>query len=366
METLAERTRFFVEAAARAGEFWLRYARRHQQDPQALTAELDNVLQAIAAGWVYEAAWKTAADLALRFHLYMINTGQWSRWERHLLHLVEASATGASLLTEALLRRCLAEVHSRLGHWLAAVSQAEQCVTLLRQVGERQYLGRGLVDLGHHSFNLGRWQQTEELAKEAWPVVGTSGDPSVRADALILQGRVCREWGQVAESARFFQMAVELALKAGDRSRCKSASNFLGLAYLQLGRLDEALHCFWQALDAARETGDRPGQGVILLNVGEAYMQMGNPDLALGHLQTGLAITRETDNRPKEAAILFRLGKVHLALGQKDRAVRYYEQALDIARQVGDQAREAEIQEAMTAACVMERELARAANGPGT
>lgn len=350
METLAERTDFFAGAAARAGEFWLGYVRRHRQNPQALAAELDNVLQAIASSRLYKASWQLAADLALHFHPHIINMGQWACWERCLAYLLQAGTAGASLLTEALLRRCLAEVHGRLGQWPEAMSQAELCVTLLRQVEEPQHLGRGLADLGHHAFNLGHWQQTEELAKEAWAVAGAEGDPSVRADALILQGRVCQERGQASEAAHFFELAVELTQRVGEQPRHKSALNFLGLAYLQQGRTEEALPCFEQALDIARETGDRPGQGVILLNMGEACLRLARLDLALSRLQASLAITRETDNRPKEAAILFRLGQVYLALGQRDLAMRYYEQALVIAHEVGDSAREAEIRQAINSA----------------
>jgi tetratricopeptide (TPR) repeat protein len=321
-----------VHLAARACQFWLGYAQYYRQDPPALDAERDNVLQAIAAGQVYGMVWQAAADLALHFHPYMMYTGLWRPWERCLVHLLEVKGREGRPLAKALLLQAVAEVQARQGRSAEAVHWGEQAVALLRELGDPHLLARGLRDLAQIYFNLGRWEEVEALAHEVQALAKPEDEEGVLADAFILRGRVALGREQMAEAIQHFESALQVA----DRGRAKAAANFLGQVYLRQEQPDRALPHLWRALDIAQAEGDRPGQGVVLGNVGMAYLQRGRPDLALGYLEESLSLTRETDNRLVEAAILFRLGQIHLRLGQQELAMRYYEQALDIAHEVGD------------------------------
>jgi tetratricopeptide (TPR) repeat protein len=343
LETLAERQHFFLEAAARAARFWSDHVRQCQQNPHVLDAERDNILQAIAAAQIGGAVWQAAADLALAFHHYMTYTGLWRLWEQCLKYLLEAKDVDDQPLIESLLYQALAEIHFRQGRPAEAVHWAEKAVHLLEKLGDSCQLMRGLRDLAHYYFSIGRWDETRSLAQRVQALASPEDKDGVLADAFILYGQIALEQGQATEAIQQFESALEVA----DRPRIKSAANFMGLAYLADGRPDEALPCFQQALGIARAENDRPGQGVIRSNIGKAWLQSEQPDLALGYLETSLALTRETDNRPAEAATLVRLGQVHAAMARPNLAMQCFEQAIELTREFDLPSIETEIRQAV-------------------
>jgi tetratricopeptide (TPR) repeat protein len=351
MEVVAKRRQFFLGGATRAAVFWLGYVQNHQQNSHALTAERDNVLQAIATCQVYVQVWQVAADLALSFHRYMMNAGLWMMWQRCLERLLETGPQEGSLLTRAQLHLHLGEVQARQRRSMEAVSWGEQAVALMQQTGERQYLARCLASLGEWYFNLGCWSKVEELVIEARRLAGPVGDPGTLADTYIFQGRICLERSELAQARDLFLAALEVA----DAPRRKSGANFLGQVHLKLGQPAQAMSYFRQALAIAQDEGDRPGQGVILSNMGVASLQMGDTDRAQAHLEQSLIITQETDNQGMEAVALRHLGDVQWMVGNREQALHCYQRALEIACRLGDSSRKEAIQQTITQALASEK-----------
>jgi tetratricopeptide (TPR) repeat protein len=331
VETLSERKVFFLEGVERAGQFWLDFVERHQGETAALAAERDNVLQAIAACRFYAPAWRTAAELAIRFRDPMMRLGFWRLWEQCVADLLAARSDDCSLEIEAQLQCHLGFTLRRQARSAEWVATAEALLARLRRAGASWQRADCLRELGSHYFDLGRWDDAEALGREMLTFVTPAYEDGVLADAYILLGRACRARGEWQAAIGHFTAAVNY----GDPPRYMSAHNFLALLYLDIEQPRQALDHLEAALEVAERMGERPGQGVIRGNMGRAYLALGRLDLALAQQESALALSREAHNRPSEMHILAFLGDVYRALEQEARAEGYYQQSLALAQELG-------------------------------
>ena len=82
----------------------------------------------------------------------------------------------------------------------------------------------------------------------------------------------------------------------------------LGSAYFSLSEFNQAIDFYDQALSIARKLGDRNGESASLNNLGESYRNLGKYQQAIQVYQQSLGISREIGDRNGEAISLGNLG----------------------------------------------------------
>lgn len=96
--------------------------------------------------------------------------------------------------------------------------------------------------------------------------------------------------------------------------------NNIGLVYRRQGRYSQALDFYQQALAMLRKFGDKKGEGTTLHNMGFLHYKSGKYPQALNFYQQALAISRDKD-------FLIAIAQVYDSLDQRDKAQEFYRQA---------------------------------------
>ena len=147
--------------------------------------------------------------------------------------------------------------------------------------------------------------------------------------------------GEPRKAIEYYEQALAIARKIGDRRNEGAWLGNLGLAYAALSEPRKSIEHYEQTLEIDREIGDRRSEGNALGNLGLAYAALGEPRKAIEYYEQHLAIAREIGDRRGEANALGNLGNAYDYLGEPRKAIEYYEQALAIAREIGDRRGEA-------------------------
>jgi tetratricopeptide (TPR) repeat protein len=187
------------------------------------------------------------------------------------------------------------------------------------------------------------WLETEQANLVA-AVTQAAGLPTVAIAASQLAQALYGFFvirGQWRDCVRVNTIAVEVALRTGDRTGLAQAHNDLGAAHHLRGRYHEALACHQKSLAIRREIGDRYGAAASLGNLGCAYWRLGRYDDAITCHRENLTISRELGDRRGEAISLDNLGIVYDLQGSHDQALACLEEGLSIRREVGDRHGEA-------------------------
>ncbi|MBI4223021.1 MAG: tetratricopeptide repeat protein [Planctomycetes bacterium] len=157
----------------------------------------------------------------------------------------------------------------------------------------------------------------------------------VHAGILGNLGNVYRVLGKVSEAIRYYEKALEITRKIGDRRNEGATLGELGNAYSCLGDTRKAIEYYERALKIAQEIGDRQGEDARLGNLGIAYSNLGDVKKAIVYYEKALKIAQEIGNRQGECVKLGNIGLAYCVLGETRKAIGYYEKALEIAREIG-------------------------------
>ncbi|MGJ5635019.1 tetratricopeptide repeat protein, partial [Nostoc sp. CALU 1950] len=74
--------------------------------------------------------------------------------------------------------------------------------------------------------------------------------------------------GQYPKALEFYQQALAIRQKIGDRAGVGTTLNNIGAIYKSLGQYPKALEFYQQALAISQQIGDRAGVGTTLNNIG--------------------------------------------------------------------------------------------------
>ncbi|MGJ5629441.1 CHAT domain-containing protein, partial [Nostoc sp. CALU 1950] len=142
--------------------------------------------------------------------------------------------------------------------------------------------------------------------------------------------------GQYPKALEFYQQALAIREKIGDRSGVGTTLNNIGAIYYRLGQYPKALEFYQQALAISQQIGDRSGEGTTFNNIGGIYDSLGQYPKALEFYQQALAIRQQISDRAGVGTTLNNIGGIYDSLGQYPKALEFYQQALAISQQIGD------------------------------
>ena len=193
-------------------------------------------------------------------------------------------------------------IYEQLGEIQKSLDFYLQGLRLSREIGNREYVGAALNNLGNGYKSLGDYEQ----------------------------------------SIFYLNQALNIDREIGDKQGEAIVLNNLGGCYLLLGDLSKAEELYRQSLLLRREIKDQRGEGNTLNNLGLVFAQSGDYPKAVDFLEQALTLRRTIGDKAGEATTLRNLGKSFWGLGDKPKAFEYFQQSNTLAKQLGDRRVEAD------------------------
>ena len=137
------------------------------------------------------------------------------------------------------------------------------------------------------------------------------------------------------------QLALEAAVRIGDRAGQAHAHRQLAGGYICLNRYHDANVHLDHALDVQRAVRDETGQAHTHLDLCLLFERQGRYQDVLDHAQTALRIYRASGHVAGQARALNTVGWSHSLLGNHELSLDCCEQALALLREIGDRPGEA-------------------------
>jgi len=186
-------------------------------------------------------------------------------------------------------------------------------------------------------------EERAELARAARRLAGSSGDPSLRAAALLALGRAELDLGRYREALDALHRAERLLRAAGDRWNHVRCLRRIGDVQFRLGSHQLALRTYLEAMrlleplagpDAPRKR--RLALGHLAVMLGNVLRAVGDREQAARDYRRGAEIYAREGYDLGLAGVLLNLGNLDEERGDRERALRRYARALQIARRIGD------------------------------
>ena len=156
--------------------------------------------------------------------------------------------------------------------------------------------------------------------------------------ALLKMGVAEFAKGELFKASKYFEMARDASLTAGDDlSKAQSLYN-LGVTYAHTGEQEKALELLRESLALVRGMGRKDSEARILMEVGDIYALRGDMPAAKRFYDDVCTIGKESSSPSTEADCFFSKGTVSLNQGEFKSAADFFEHALRIDREVSDYA----------------------------
>jgi len=141
-----------------------------------------------------------------------------------------------------------------------------------------------------------------------------------------------------AQARHYFERALAIYRRIGDRHGEGTALCCLGNAYERLGEYIQARACDEQALSLLRQTGDQMAEGEALSNLSQVCRLSGSYAAATVHLEQALQIFRDVGSVWNQARTSANLGILYFEFGNYTKARDYRERTLDLFRDMNSRA----------------------------
>jgi CHAT domain-containing protein len=221
------------------------------------------------------------------------------------------------------------------------IEKMQQALLLWRELGEQQWTGFALYQMGAAYSNLRQLEKAIEYFEQTLPIWRALKFRRREALTLYGLGSAHINLSRNERGIGYFTQALAIHREVKDREWEGRTLIALGNSYNRLGRTEQAIEYREQALAIAREVKDRLGEQWALINLGASYYRLGRTEKAIESYEHGLAIAREIKNRRGENTALGNLAGAYQRLGRSEKAIEYFEQALTIAREIKDRQGEA-------------------------
>jgi DNA-binding SARP family transcriptional activator/tetratricopeptide (TPR) repeat protein/DNA-binding XRE family transcriptional regulator len=182
----------------------------------------------------------------------------------------------------------------------------------------------------------GYWRELPACAHIALEAAVRIGDKAGAAWAHRILGDAYSRLGDFRQARAHLARSIRLSRDLADRAGEARAHQNLGHLAERQGRPGELLSHARQALALHQALGNQRGEAHALNTMGWSYLLLGRPWQARAYCERALAMSRKLGLRPYEAASWDSLGYAEFQLGRYDQASACYQGALSLARELGD------------------------------
>ena len=302
-----------------------------------LEEEHDNFRQAIEVAHEKDDSAR-ALSLSASLWRFWWTRGLWQEGNRRITRALESDPANRrdpvrakALHGGAVLARCL-------GDYTASHDRIEACITIAREVGDREGLAWSLKELGNLAYVKGDHDAAKSAYEESLIHCRAIDDRHGIAAVLHNLGSVALGQEDYARARQLYEESLTLERDLGDRTGEAITLNGLGTSARFQGDDAAALAYHEQGLALQRELGERSG---IAYSLGELGLLAANAhDFRRGRAYLGesLAILREMGDRQGIADALERFAALEFRQDQPERALVLYGASRTLREMLGAEA----------------------------
>jgi class 3 adenylate cyclase/tetratricopeptide (TPR) repeat protein len=183
---------------------------------------------------------------------------------------------------------------------------------------------------------LNRLDEFEAEAQKMQELLAQHQDLKLKGDYFTTMALMYMSRSDYPKAAQYYQQLLQHSGESKDLIHRRIALNGLGIVASRTAKKQEAREYFEQALSICEKLGDRNGYSKLITELGTLYRNEGEIDKAIQMYQISLQTARLVGNKNLEATVLYNIGEAHYYLQQDDIALEHFEQALEIYELSGD------------------------------
>jgi predicted ATPase/transcriptional regulator with XRE-family HTH domain len=292
----------------------------------ALKPEADNFRAALAWSRRDESGQTELLLAGLLISLWtgdeMINEGQ--RVLRDALDRADPTARTLARARALLLAAGLAGIQTNS---IDAAQVSQEALSILRELGEEQYLAGALIHVARTWFWAGSPMDLSAMRDESLRLCRKLGDRIAYAETLWMWGDLALDQGNYADARRQLEESIAVCRQLNDPF-------MLGYPLLSLARVASAEGDFTQARALAQESvalrQEAPAWllAISCTSLGEVERCAGDDERAAELFAQALAIFHDQSDAPGAAWTIHNLGHIALRVGERQRAAQLFAEAL--------------------------------------
>jgi tetratricopeptide (TPR) repeat protein len=223
--------------------------------------------------------------------------------------------------------------------------QAQQMHTQSLAIGPAvTAIARSHLNLGLVAYSMGSTLTAKQHLDTALAILEPEHAAPAEGGELLTQtlsalGKVAREQSDFEQARRYFQEALTLSRKLGNRRNEGQILNNLGGIENHLRHYPEARVHLIAALAIWRTLKDLPSEARTLHNLAVTEQETYHYADAQQHFAAALKVHETTGNRREQINTKIGLGILHYQIGKTDEALLWLQQALALSEEIGADAR---------------------------
>lgn len=180
---------------------------------------------------------------------------------------------------------------------------------------------------------LKEYGESEEILLK---LMRANPDPKLEGDYLISRALLYLNRSDYSKAEEGYRRLLKISRKQENVTQERIALNGLGIVASRTGKKDEAQEYYQKALGICERLGDRTGYSKLLMETGTLYRNQGDIKEAIRLYQISLESARSIGNKNLCGTIEYNLGEAHYYLEEDEKAEGYFESALKIYEECGD------------------------------
>jgi tetratricopeptide (TPR) repeat protein len=235
----------------------------------------------------------------------------------------------------------LAKIHETLGDWEKSLEFAQQCLTIDREIGNRQGEAASLHQIAIIYENQGKWTEALQFCADSLTIKREIGNRQGEAASLHQIAIIYENQGKWTEALQSCTDSLSILREIGNRQGEAASLHVIAMIYTNQGKWPEALQSCADSLSIKREIGDRQGEAASLHVIAIIYTNQGKWTEALQSCDDSLSIYREIGDRQGEAASRHQIAMIYTNQGKWTEALQSCADSLTIQREIGNRQGEA-------------------------
>lgn len=245
-----------------------------------------------------------------------------------LERLIKEPDLEATLKAKALNSRSIGLRH--VGRLEEAVEGYQQSLTIWHQLGDPLNVGKVLYNLGHVSYFLKEYEETEQRLVEALEIFQELGLHGLFASATNLLGLVALDKGRWTSAQESFHIYVETSQRLESEDSEGVGYLNLGEVALYLGQMDEAIEKLQLSIT---KMSRRVYHVDAYLGMGLAQLAQSKYEAAQSSFEHALALTQDIGRLDILPQVYHRMAQLAEVQGDGERAIEFSEMAVTAVEQ---------------------------------
>lgn len=237
---------------------------------------------------------------------------------------------------EGLALRMLGQISFRKNEYPLSRTRLNQSLAIFRELRDQREVTLTQGALCDTLVAIGDPHQALDLTSATLRYWQNAGDPYYEARAFFDMGLASSSLRDHAKAAAYFEQALALFRKLGERSREANTLGSLGNIHRRQGELEKAVQYYEQARLIQQEMGDQFNLPGTLNNLGIVYKTQGKFDKSIEAYQQALKVWGEIKLRSGEALALGNLANLYIQQSQWSAARESAARALALAEEIGE------------------------------